>query len=120
MEDYATAQKHLWAIKAMGVGIAMDDFGTGYSLSYLNSFPFSKIKIDQSFVRGETTAKTRAPVQAIISLGASLEMTTIAEGVETREQFDELAANGCLAAQGYLISRPIAPGNNCRFHQRSQ
>ncbi|MDO8939895.1 MAG: bifunctional diguanylate cyclase/phosphodiesterase [Methylicorpusculum sp.] len=109
MKDYETAQKHLWAIKKMGVGIAMDDFGTGYSsLSYLNSFPFSKIKIDQSFVRGESSPKSRALVQAIISLGASLKMTTIAEGVETKEQFDELAAGGCQSAQGYLISRPIA------------
>lgn len=109
MKDYETAQKHLWAIKKMGVGIAMDDFGTGYSsLSYLNSFPFSKIKIDQSFVRGESSPKSRALVQAIISLGASLKMTTIAESVETKEQFDELAAGGCQSAQGYLISRPIA------------
>jgi EAL domain-containing protein (putative c-di-GMP-specific phosphodiesterase class I) len=86
----------------------MDDFGTGYSsLSYLNSFPFSKIKIDQSFVRGESSSKSRALVQAIISLGANLQMTTIAEGVETKEQYDQLAAGGCLAAQGYLISRPM-------------
>lgn len=116
MKDYETAQKHLWAIKNMGVGIAMDDFGTGYSsLSYLNSFPFSKIKIDQSFVRGENSPKSRALVQAIINLGASLKMTTIAEGVETKEQYDELAAGGCLAAQGYLISRPIATKSIAEF-----
>lgn len=116
MKDYDTAQKHLWAIKDMGVGIAMDDFGTGYSsLSYLNSFPFSKIKIDQSFVRGENSPKSRALVQAIISLGASLKMTTIAEGVETKEQFDELAAGGCMSAQGYLISRPIAANSIADF-----
>lgn len=110
MSDYETAQKYLWEVKNLGVGIAMDDFGTGYSsLSYLNSFPFSKIKIDQSFVRGEKSEKSKALVQAIISLGASLKMTTIAEGVETREQYDELAKSGCLSAQGYLISRPIPP-----------
>jgi EAL domain-containing protein (putative c-di-GMP-specific phosphodiesterase class I) len=108
MKDYEKTQKQLWAIKSLGVGIAMDDFGTGYSsLSYLNSFPFSKIKIDQSFVRSEDSPKSRALVQAIINLGASLKMTTIAEGVETKEQFDTLAAGGCLSAQGYLISRPI-------------
>lgn len=109
MKDFDNALKQLWALKSLGVGIAMDDFGTGYSsLSYLNSFPFSKIKIDQSFVRGENSPKSRALVQAIISLGANLDMKTIAEGVETKEQFDQLAAGGCLAAQGYLISRPIS------------
>lgn len=108
MKNFDNALKQLWAIKSLGVGIAMDDFGTGYSsLSYLNSFPFSKIKIDQSFVRGENSPKSRALVQAIISLGENLEMKTIAEGVETKEQYDQLAAGGCLAAQGYLISRPI-------------
>jgi diguanylate cyclase (GGDEF)-like protein len=108
MKDFDNALKQLWEIKSLGVGIAMDDFGTGYSsLSYLNSFPFSKIKIDQSFVRGENSPKSRALVQAIISLGASLSIMTIAEGVETKEQYDQLATDGCLAAQGYLISRPI-------------
>jgi diguanylate cyclase (GGDEF)-like protein len=110
MKDTDSALKYLWTLKSLGVGIAMDDFGTGYSsLSYLNSFPFSKIKIDQSFVRVENTPKSRALVQAIISLGASLNMKTIAEGVETEAQFDELAAGGCMEAQGYLISRPISP-----------
>ena len=108
MKNFDNALRQLWEIKSLGVGIAMDDFGTGYSsLSYLNSFPFSKIKIDQSFVRGENSPKSRALVQAIISLGENLEMKTIAEGVETQEQYDQLAADGCLAAQGYLISRPI-------------
>jgi diguanylate cyclase (GGDEF)-like protein len=110
MKDQNKVQKILWAIKSIGVGIAMDDFGTGYSsLSYLNSFPFSKIKIDQSFVRLENTPKSRALIQAIISLGLSLNMKTIAEGVETEAQFNELAAGGCMEAQGYLISRPIPP-----------
>jgi EAL domain-containing protein (putative c-di-GMP-specific phosphodiesterase class I) len=108
MKDFDNALEQLWEIKSLGVGIAMDDFGTGYSsLSNLNSFPFSKIKIDQSFVRGENSSKSRALVQAIISLGANLGIMTIAEGVETQEQYDQLAADGCLGAQGYLISRPI-------------
>lgn len=103
-----TALDHLCAIKDMGVSIAMDDFGTGYSsLSYLNDFPFSKIKIDQTFVRGEQTTKSRALVDAIISLGTSLGMKTIAEGVETEDQYRQLATGGCMAAQGYLISRPL-------------
>lgn len=108
MKCFEVAQKHLWAIKNIGVGITMDDFGTGYSsLSYLNSFPFTKIKIDQSFVR-EDTPKSRALVQAIINLGASLNMSTLAEGVETQEQYEDLIAEGCKSAQGYLISRPLA------------
>ena len=110
MNDFNNALKQLWALKSLGVRIAMDDFGTGYSsLSYLNSFPFSKIKIDQSFVRGESSPKSRALVQAIISLGETLNMTTIAEGVETQEQYNRLTVSGCLAAQGALISDPIPP-----------
>jgi len=102
------ALSHLCAIQDMGVSIAMDDFGTGFSsLSYLNSFPFSKIKIDQAFVRGKQTDKSRALVDAIISLGASLGMKTLAEGVETPEQFEQLAEGGCMGAQGFLISKPM-------------
>lgn len=108
MNGFDNALKQLWALKSLGVRIAMDDFGTGYSsLSYLNSFPFSKIKIDESFVRGESSPKSRALVQAIISLGETLDMTTIAEGVETQEQYNRLTDSGCLAAQGRLISDPI-------------
>ena len=108
IKDFDNALKQLWALKSLGVGIAMDDFGTGYSsLSYLNRFPFSKIKIDQSFVRGESSPKTRVLVQSIISLGATLDIITIAEGVKTQEQYDQLAADGCKGAQGYLISAPI-------------
>ncbi|WP_347985712.1 EAL domain-containing protein [Methylomonas sp. AM2-LC] len=108
MKDYSGAQKHLWDIQALGVGIAMDDFGTGYSsLSYLHNFPFSKIKIDQSFIRGNKSDKSLALVNAIINLGDCLGMTTVAEGVETQEQYQELADGGCMVAQGYLISKPI-------------
>lgn len=100
----------LQRLRKLGVSIAMDDFGTGFSsLGYLSSFPFSKIKIDQSFVRGEQTERSRALVRSILSLGESLAMTTLAEGVETVEQFDELSNGGCCSAQGYLISRPLDP-----------
>jgi diguanylate cyclase (GGDEF)-like protein len=98
----------LHQLRAMGVKIALDDFGTGYSsLSYLQSFPFSKIKIDKSFVRDLGTNKeSMSIVRAVIGLGQSLNMTTIAEGVETREQLDKLRTKGCAEAQGYLFSRP--------------
>ncbi len=110
------AFEHLNALEKMGVDIAMDDFGTGYSsLSYLSNFPFSKIKIDQSFVRSEPSDKSRALVDAIISLGATLGMKTLAEGVETTDQYDHLSTGGCTQAQGYLISRPIAPNNISTF-----
>ena len=108
IDNVASALAHLEAIRAMGVSIAMDDFGTGYSsLSYLNSFPFSKIKIDQSFVRGAQTTRSRALVDAIITLGDSLGMETIAEGVETDDQLERLASGGCRSVQGYLTGRPM-------------
>ncbi|MET3912894.1 diguanylate cyclase (GGDEF)-like protein [Bradyrhizobium sp. S3.3.6] len=99
----------LHELKARGLRIALDDFGTGYSsLSYLRSFPFDKLKIDQSFVRDVTATKgSKLIVRAITSLGKSLGMTTTAEGVETIEQLNQMKAEGCNEAQGYLFSRPV-------------
>jgi diguanylate cyclase (GGDEF)-like protein len=100
----------LHQLSASGIRIAMDDFGTGYSsLSQLRSFPFNKIKIDQSFVAGlGVDDDAPAMIRAIAALGAGLGMTTIAEGVETAEQAALVEADGCVNIQGYLISRPIA------------
>ena len=86
----------------------MDDFGTGYSsLSYLRSFPFDKIKIDQSFVRDLTGSDdSLAIVRAVAGLGAALGITTTAEGVETPEQLECLRREGCTEVQGYLFGRP--------------
>ena len=99
----------LHSLKGLGVRVSMDDFGTGYSsLSYLRSFPFDKIKIDQSFVRDLCEEDgTDFIVRAVISLGASLGMTTTAEGVETEAQLARLRAEGCDEVQGYLFSRPV-------------
>ena len=96
-------------LKMLGVRVSMDDFGTGYSsLSYLRSFPFDKIKIDQSFVRDLCAANgTEFIVRAVIGLGSSLGMTTTAEGVETEAQLAKLRAEGCDEVQGYLFSRPV-------------
>jgi EAL domain-containing protein (putative c-di-GMP-specific phosphodiesterase class I) len=96
-------------LKSLGIRIAMDDFGTGYSsLSYLRSFPFDKVKIDQSFVREMATNEDAAAiVRAVLGLGASLGIAITAEGVETEEQLTGLKAEGCDALQGYLFSRPI-------------
>lgn len=99
----------LHRFRAAGIRIAMDDFGTGYSsLSQLRSFPFNKIKIDQSFVATLGVDDDAAVViRAIAALGVGLGMTTTAEGVETAEQAVMVEADGCTDIQGYLISRPI-------------
>ncbi|TCR75609.1 bifunctional diguanylate cyclase/phosphodiesterase [Rhizobium sp. BK376] len=96
-------------VKALGVGLAMDDFGTGFSsLTYLQKYPFDKIKIDRSFVGVMTTdASAKAIVGAVIGLGRNLKMTTTAEGVETEEQLEALRREGCDQVQGYLLSRPL-------------
>ena len=106
-----TALAMLQNLREIGVRVALDDFGIGYSsLGYLRSFPFDRIKIDQSFVRGTSSdAIGRAIVRAIASLGQSLGMATVAEGVETEEQMARITSDGCTDVQGYLISRPIPP-----------
>jgi diguanylate cyclase (GGDEF)-like protein len=100
--------KHL---RSLGVRISMDDFGTGYSsIGYLRSFPFDKIKIDQSFVRDVLVDEgSLAIVRAIAGLGVSFGMTTTAEGVETEEQMRCLNREGCIEVQGYLLSKPVPP-----------
>jgi diguanylate cyclase (GGDEF)-like protein len=98
-------------LREIGVRVALDDFGIGYSsLGYLRSFPFDRIKIDQSFVRGKSNdAVGRAIVRAVASLGQSLGMATVAEGVETEEQMARITSDGCTDVQGHLISRPMPP-----------
>ena len=109
LHDEAWVRSLLERLSALGVRIAMDDFGTGYSsLSYLRSFPFSKIKIDRSFVADLVgTTDALAIVQATIQLSRKLGMETTAEGVETAEQLEVLVAEGCTHAQGYHVSRPV-------------
>jgi diguanylate cyclase (GGDEF)-like protein len=99
----------LHRLKTIGVRIAMDDFGTGYSsLGYLRSFPFDKIKVDQSFVRGMADdAGAAAIVRAIIGLGSDLGMRITAAGVETRAQLAALRQLPCTDVQGHLFSKPI-------------
>jgi EAL domain-containing protein (putative c-di-GMP-specific phosphodiesterase class I) len=99
----------LHQLRALGVRIAMDDFGTGYSsLTYLQCFPFDKIKIDRSFVKDVTENKGSLNiVRAVAALANGMGMTTTAEGVETQDQLDRIAAEGCTEMQGFLFSRPI-------------
>jgi diguanylate cyclase (GGDEF)-like protein len=98
-------------LRELGTGIALDDFGTGYSsLGYLRNFPFTKIKIDRSFVSSlDQEGESRAIVGAIVGLGHSLNMRITAEGVETRQQLDQIRARDCDQAQGYYFSTPV-PG----------
>lgn len=103
----------LTRLRTLGVKISLDDFGTGYSsLSYLKRFPVDTLKIDQSFVRDIATDQDSAAiVKAIISLGRNLNLTVLAEGIESAEQFRFLLENGCDEGQGYLMSKPI-PNKN--------
>lgn len=109
MEDIETAISLLAEFKEMGVAIEIDDFGTGYSsLSYLKRLPLHRLKIDQSFVRGiPDDHDDVAIVSAIISLANSLNLSTIAEGVETSAQARQLMEMGCFDMQGYHYARPV-------------
>jgi diguanylate cyclase (GGDEF)-like protein/PAS domain S-box-containing protein len=109
MKRAVSTDATLKALKETGLRLAIDDFGTGYSsLSYLTKFPIDTIKIDQSFVRQISTDPTEtAIVTAVISMAHSLNLCVVAEGVETREEFDFLSNLGCDEAQGYYFSRPV-------------
>lgn len=102
------------ALKELGVSLSVDDFGTGYSnLSHLIRFPVDKIKIDQSFIRNMMESpEAQAIVKAIISMGQSLQLTVVAEGVETGDELALLAEHGCHEVQGYYFSKPL-PADEC-------
>ncbi len=108
VEDHALAAKQIGRLRAMGVSVAIDDFGTGYSsLSYLNRLPISKLKIDKSFVDEiETSTRARDVVETIIDLCAKLSILSVAEGVETDNQWAWLKTHGCTAIQGYIVGKP--------------
>jgi diguanylate cyclase (GGDEF)-like protein len=108
IEDFDRGLALLRRLKALGVRISMDDFGSGYSsLSYLQAFPFDKIKIDRTFVMNlGRNPQSAAIVRAVIDLGHGLEMSIVAEGVETQEQLGFLSEEGCDAVQGYFLGRP--------------
>ena len=110
LKDNAATLDTLRALREMGVSISLDDFGTGYaSLSYLRSFPFDKIKIDQCFVKDiDTRSDCFAIVETIVNLARNLGMASVAEGIETPEVLRKVIASGCDEAQGYYFSRPVA------------
>jgi EAL domain-containing protein (putative c-di-GMP-specific phosphodiesterase class I) len=108
MQNSEATLATLHRLRELGVKISMDDFGTGYSsLSYLRSFPFDKIKIDRCFISGLATGDDSvAIVLAIAGLAKHLGIATTAEGVETRQQLQQVKALGCSEMQGFLFSPP--------------
>ena len=117
MHDSESAATVLKTLKGMGVKLAVDDFGTGYSsLSYLRQFPIDALKIDRSFVNGSTNNQDDATlVGAVISMGRSLNLRVIAEGVETLRQLSFLRAHQCHEGQGFYFSKPLSASEFAAF-----
>jgi diguanylate cyclase (GGDEF)-like protein/PAS domain S-box-containing protein len=110
ISDIEETRRKMMALKAIGVRFALDDFGTGFSsLAYLQELPLDELKIDQSFIRNITTDKNNAAItRSIIALAHNLGLSVIAEGVETEDQRQFLAEEGCSTFQGYLYHKPLA------------
>jgi len=111
MHDADKTARRLRAVKELGVRIAVDDFGTGYSsLSYLQKFPVDCLKIDRSFTNAiSTSPQSKALIGTLIQLGKDLGLVTLAEGIETTDQIDQLRDENVHEAQGFLLSRPLDP-----------
>ncbi|MBK5545156.1 EAL domain-containing protein [Pseudomonas sp. TH04] len=122
MQNVEDTHTTLRKIKALGVRLSIDDFGTGYSsLSYLRRFPIDVLKIDQSFIRGLSSNSQDAQlISAIISLGKSLDLNIVAEGVETIEQLQFLIAHQCEEGQGFLFSKAVAANDFARLLHTGQ
>jgi diguanylate cyclase (GGDEF)-like protein len=106
------ATETLLALKQRGISLALDDFGTGFSsLSYLHRFPFDTIKIDRAFIKNlgtpDSDGKDEALVKTIVGLGQNLDMTTVAEGIETQDQLEMVTSWGCDYGQGYYLAKPM-------------
>ena len=108
LKDTVATLATLTRLRRLGIAIALDDFGTGFSsLNYLRRFPFDKIKVDRSFVANASGDEaTSAIVQAIVTMGRSLKMRVVAEGIESQNQLELMRSLGCDEAQGFLIGRP--------------
>jgi EAL domain-containing protein (putative c-di-GMP-specific phosphodiesterase class I) len=109
MQDVDNTIECLHNLKQLGIKLSIDDFGTGYSsLSYLKRFPINKLKIDQSFIHDIThDADDEKIVRAVIGLAQAMNLTVIAEGVETQEQLNFLRRHQCDEMQGYWYSKPL-------------
>jgi EAL domain-containing protein (putative c-di-GMP-specific phosphodiesterase class I) len=109
-EDPGSAEAQLRHLRSFGLGLALDDFGIGYSsLSYLRRMPFTKLKIDKSFIDDVMMMQSAAIVHAVIALARAIGLKVTAEGVETAEQQQFLRIAGCHYLQGYLFSKPVPP-----------
>jgi len=99
-------------LRLKGFGLSIDDFGTGYSsMQQLSNVPFTELKIDQSFVKDSPTQpRQQTIIEASLDLARKLKLETVAEGVETRAEWDLLKSLGCEQAQGYFVARPM-PGH---------
>jgi EAL domain-containing protein (putative c-di-GMP-specific phosphodiesterase class I) len=122
MRDPENAVAVIQRLKDMGIHVAIDDFGTGYSsLAYLKRFPLDSLKIDRSFVMDiPGDAGDVAITTAIIGMAHSLGLKVVAEGVETREQFDFLRAQGCDEMQGYYFSKPVPEDQAVALFRRAR
>jgi EAL domain-containing protein (putative c-di-GMP-specific phosphodiesterase class I) len=112
-DAFGTGADTLTRIRALGVHTAVDDFGTGYSsLSYFQHFPFDTLKVDRSFIEplGHDDARANALVDAIASMARALQLHVVAEGVETPEQLAAVRRLGLRYVQGFLLAKPLAPG----------
>jgi EAL domain-containing protein (putative c-di-GMP-specific phosphodiesterase class I) len=111
MRDTTMAARRLAELKALGILLAIDDFGTGYSsLAYLQKFPVDCLKIDRTFTNAiGTTPESRALIRTLVQLGRDLGLKTLAEGVETTEEIDQLRHEHVDHAQGFLMARPLSP-----------
>jgi EAL domain-containing protein (putative c-di-GMP-specific phosphodiesterase class I) len=109
MENSERSLSVLSELSELGVALSTDDFGTGYSsLSYLHRFPFSRLKIDRSFIaKMDEDEKSAAIVKTILMLGENLDIEVVAEGIETENQLELLRALGCRLGQGYIFSEPV-------------
>jgi EAL domain-containing protein (putative c-di-GMP-specific phosphodiesterase class I) len=111
MQEGTEVTEVLGKLQDLGIGIALDDFGTGFSsLGYLTRIRFDKIKIDKHFIRElrDEPNSALAVLRSVVALSKSLGITTVAEGVETKEQLQQVSAEGCTEAQGFYVGRPIA------------
>lgn len=122
MADPAHAQVTLSVLRDMGIKVVIDHFGTGYSsFSYLRNFPVDKIKIDKAFILPITKDPASiALISAMVAMATKLNIKTVVEGVETKEQFDLLVKEGCAEVQGFYIAKPMAAENLLPFLQQSK
>jgi EAL domain-containing protein (putative c-di-GMP-specific phosphodiesterase class I)/FixJ family two-component response regulator len=117
MTEVAAALENLTRLRMRGFGLSVDDYGTGFSsLRQLTRVPFTELKIDQEFVRGcATNPSSRAIVESSVEMARRLRITSVAEGVETQEEWDVLKAVGCDVAQGFFISKPLESNSFLAF-----